>query len=59
MNNYTEEAHNTLVMLTKCLMSSAIVILSFFIFHNVAIRVTIFFIAPIIIFMIPGRYNRL
>ena len=59
MNNYTEEAHNTLVMITKCLMAVLIVILSFFIFHNVAIRVTIFFIAPIIIFMIPGRYNTL
>lgn len=59
MNNYTEEAHNTLVMVTKCLMSVLIVILSFFIFHNVAIRVTIFFVAPIIIFMIPSRYNTL
>lgn len=59
MNNYTEEAHNALVMLTKCLMAVLIVILSFFIFHNVAIRVAIFFIAPIIIFMIPSRYNAL
>jgi hypothetical protein len=59
MNNYTEEAHNTLVMLTKCLMSVTLVILSFFIFHNVAVRVLIFFIAPIIIFMIPSRYNTL
>jgi hypothetical protein len=59
MNNYTEEAHNTLVMITKCLMAVLIVILSFFIFHNVAIRVTIFFVAPIIIFMIPSRYNTL
>lgn len=59
MNNYTEEAHNALVMLTKCLMAITIVILSFFIFQNVAIRVAIFFIAPIIIFMIPSRYNTL
>jgi len=47
MNNHAEEAHSTLVML------------SFFLFKNLAVRVSIFFIAPIIIFMIPGRYNRL
>jgi hypothetical protein len=59
MNNHAEEAHGTLVMLTKCMLSVAIVMLSFFLFKNLAVRVSIFFIAPIIIFMIPGRYNRL
>ena len=59
MNNYTEEAHSAMVMLTKCMLSIAIVMLSFFLFKNLALRVSIFFIAPIIIFMIPGRYNRL
>jgi hypothetical protein len=59
MNNHAEEAHSTLVMLTKCMLSVAIVMLSFFLFKNLALRVSIFFIAPIIIFMIPGRYNRL
>ncbi len=55
MNNYTQEAHNAMVMLTKCMLSISIVMLSFFIFKNLAVRVSIFFIAPIIIFMIPSR----
>jgi len=59
MNNYTQEAHSAMVMLTKCMLSIAIVMLSFFIFKNLAVRVSIFFIAPIIIFMIPSRYNTL
>lgn len=59
MNNYTQEAHSAMVMLTKCFMSIAIVMLSFFIFKDLAVRVSIFFLAPIIIFMIPSSYKPL
>lgn len=55
MDNYIAESHNSIVILTKSMMTFGFIFISFFIFHNLYVRLGIFIVTPFIIFSIPSN----
>jgi len=53
MENYIAESHNSIVMLAKSTMTFGFIFISFFIFHNLYVRLGIFIVTPFVIFSIP------
>lgn len=55
MDNYIAESHNSIVMFAKSMMTIGFIFISFFIFHNLYVRLGILIVTPFVIFSIPSH----
>lgn len=53
MENYMVESQGSIAMLAKSMMTIVFIIISFFLFHNLYVRLGIFIVTPFVIFSIP------